>query len=79
MLTLLRSAWKDREVNGQLRVSRTLLKEDTWLEENTGNTANLQGKSVPPLSDHMHIEHSNATRAISLLLHSAFASGCREM
>lgn len=52
MLRLLRSAWRDREVNGQLRVSRTLLKEDTWLEE--GNAAHLQGKSDPSLSDHRH-------------------------
>ena len=77
MLKLLRSAWKDREVNGQLRASRTLLKEDTWLEE--GNTARLQGNPAPSLSDHRRFERCNATHAMSQLLHSTFASGCREM
>ena len=63
MLRLLRSAWKDRVVNGQLRVSRTLLKEDTWLEQ--GNTAHLQGKTSSSLSDHRHTERRNATHAMS--------------
>ena len=77
MLRLLRSAWKDREVNGQLRVSKTLLKEDIWLEE--GNTAHLQGRSDTSLSDHRHPERCNAKHAMSVLHHSTFASGCREM